>query len=128
MDVNPQISSTETSVSGGLLAETRPNTGTEVSREIQPIQQTAPSQSYSQASDAVTITPASNDDQSTTAITDDNPALAEDVDVIEKEWVEKAKKIVQATKEDPHQQEKEVSKLQADYLMKRYGKKVKTTE
>src|SRR5688572_4414625 len=51
------------------------------------------------------------------------PLIADDVDVIEKEWVDKAKKIVSSTKEDPHVQEKEVSKLQADYLMKRYNKK-----
>lgn len=57
-----------------------------------------------------------------------NPAIADDVDVIEKEWVDRAKKIVSATREDPHQQEKEVSKLQADYLFKRYGKQVKLTE
>lgn len=55
----------------------------------------------------------------------DDPIIADDVDVIEKEWVDKAKRIVSATKEDPHQQEQQVSKLQADYLMKRYNKKVK---
>jgi hypothetical protein len=59
---------------------------------------------------------------------DDTPAIADDVDVIEKEWVEKAKKIVSSTKDDPRKQEKEVSKLQADYLKKRYGKQVKLTE
>lgn len=57
-----------------------------------------------------------------------SPAIADDVDVIEKEWVDKAKKIVSTTKDDPHEQEKEVSKLQADYLMKRYGKQIKTVE
>jgi len=61
-----------------------------------------------------------------TAVPD--PQIADDVDVIEKEWVDKAKHIVGATKEDPHQQGKEVSKLQADYLMKRYNKKIKLTE
>ena len=45
--------------------------------------------------------------------------------MIEKEWVEKAKKIVSSSKSDPHQLEKEVSKLQADYLMKRYNKQIK---
>lgn len=55
----------------------------------------------------------------------DLPALASDDEVIEKEWVDKAKKIVDQTKDDPYQQEKEVSKLQADYLKKRYGKDVK---
>ncbi|MBP9738201.1 hypothetical protein KBD20_00770 [Candidatus Saccharibacteria bacterium] len=56
------------------------------------------------------------------------PAIADDVDVIEKEWVDKAKKIVSATKDDPHVQEKEVSKLQADYLLKRYGKQIKLVD
>jgi hypothetical protein len=58
----------------------------------------------------------------------DDPLIADDVDVIEKEWVDKAKKIVNATKEDPYNQEKEVSRLQADYLMKRYNKQVKLSE
>ena len=57
-----------------------------------------------------------------------SPLIADDVDVIEKEWVDKAKKIVSATKEDPHMQEKQVSELQADYLMKRYNKKIKLSE
>lgn len=67
----------------------------------------------------------SSDDAVASATT---PAIADDVDVIEKEWVDKAKKIVSATKDNPHQQEKEVSKLQADYLLKRYGKQVKLAE
>lgn len=55
----------------------------------------------------------------------DSPAVAADDEVIEKEWVDKAKRIVIETKDNPYQQEKEVSKLQADYLKKRYGKDVK---
>lgn len=54
-----------------------------------------------------------------------NPATAADDEVIEKEWVDRAKKIIDQTKTDPYKQEQEVSKLQADYLMKRYGKEVK---
>jgi len=50
-----------------------------------------------------------------------NPAVADDVDVIEKAWVQKAKSIVEQTKTDPHQQEEEVSKLQTDYQIKRFG-------
>ncbi len=56
------------------------------------------------------------------------PAIADDVDVIEKEWVDRAKKIVSETKDNPHQQEKAVSRLQADYLLKRYGKQIKLKE
>ena len=51
-----------------------------------------------------------------------NPVAAADEDLIEKEWVEKAKKVVAQTKHDPYLQGQEVSKLQADYLKKRYGK------
>lgn len=53
------------------------------------------------------------------------PASASDDDIIEKEWVSKAKQIIKSTKNDPYMQELEVSKLQADYLKKRYGKDVK---
>lgn len=53
-----------------------------------------------------------------------NPATAGDDDLIEKEWVEKAKKVVEETKHDPYLQGQEVSRLQADYLKKRYGKTV----
>jgi hypothetical protein len=52
------------------------------------------------------------------------PALASDDDLIEKEWVDKAKKIISETKNNPYQQEEDVSKLQIDYLKKRYGKKI----
>lgn len=53
------------------------------------------------------------------------PQLADDSDLIEKEWVVKAKQIVAATKEDPYVQNKELSKFKADYLKKRYNKDIK---
>lgn len=56
---------------------------------------------------------------------DSTPAVAADVDLIEKEWVDKAKKIVNQTRDDPHEQESAVGRLQADYLKKRYGREVK---
>ncbi len=52
------------------------------------------------------------------------PTLAADDDVIEKEWVDKAKKIIADTQNDPYKREKEIGKLQADYLKKRYGKEL----
>lgn len=54
----------------------------------------------------------------------DNPTIAADEDLIEKEWVDKAKKIITDTRDDPHKREQEVGKLQADYLKKRYGKEL----
>lgn len=56
------------------------------------------------------------------------PLTANDDDLIEKEWVESAKKIIAETKDDPHRREREVGKLQADYLKKRYGKELGATE
>lgn len=50
------------------------------------------------------------------------PAIANDDDLIEKEWVDQAKAIIAQTKDDPYQREKKVSLLQADYLKKRYGR------
>lgn len=64
----------------------------------------------------------------TTGVSDDNPAVAGDEDLIEKEWVDKAKKIIAETKDDPYKREKEVGKLQADYLQKRYGKTLGSSE
>ena len=55
---------------------------------------------------------------------DDSPAIAADDDLIEKEWVDKAKKIVSETKDNPRKREEDVSKLQIDYLAKRYGRKI----
>lgn len=61
----------------------------------------------------------------TTVVADDSPAVAADEDLIEKEWVEKAKKVISETKHDPYAQEQAISRLQADYLNKRYGKVIK---
>lgn len=54
-----------------------------------------------------------------------SPAVADDVDVIEKEWVEKAKQIVAKTKSDPHLQSTELTIFKHDYMKKRYGKELK---
>ncbi len=56
------------------------------------------------------------------------PAIADDVDLIEREWVHKAKEIVEHTKGDPHAQNKEMNKAKADYLKKRYNKDLKLEE
>ncbi len=65
-----------------------------------------------------------------TAVNDDDtavsgsPLVAADNDLIEKEWVDRAKKIVQDTHDDPAKREQQVSALQKDYLRKRYGKEL----
>lgn len=52
------------------------------------------------------------------------PEEAADSDLIEKEWVIKAKEIVEHTAEDPFRQQEELSKMKADYMKKRYNKDV----
>jgi len=64
----------------------------------------------------------------TTVPTDTNPVTAGDEDVIEKEWVDKAKKIIQETKDDPFARTNRVNELQRDYLKKRYNKDLGTGE
>ena len=55
------------------------------------------------------------------SLTDDAQTAA-DVDLIEKEWVDKAKKIIAETRDDPYRREREISKLQIEYVRKRYGR------
>ncbi|MFZ2544479.1 MAG: hypothetical protein WAW80_00695 [Candidatus Saccharimonadales bacterium] len=52
------------------------------------------------------------------------PTVANDDDLIEKEWVDQAKKIIAETQNDPYMREQAVNKLQIDYLRKRYGKEL----
>ncbi len=56
------------------------------------------------------------------------PMVAADEDVIEKEWIDKAKQIIEQTKDDPHARTVKVNELQRDYLQKRYGKVVGASE
>lgn len=56
------------------------------------------------------------------------PAIAEDLDLIEREWVHKAKEIVEETKDDPYKQAAEMNKMKADYLKKRYNIEIKLAE
>lgn len=53
------------------------------------------------------------------------PAHAEDVDVIEKEWVDAAQDVVKKNADDPQKEEEGFEDLQVDYLKKRYGKDIK---
>ncbi|USN96424.1 MAG: hypothetical protein H6797_05125 [Candidatus Nomurabacteria bacterium] len=65
----------------------------------------------------------------TRSMQDDNsgPTIASDDDLIEKEWVDRAKGIIAETQNDPYRREQEVNKLQIDYLRKRYGKELGTS-
>lgn len=61
-------------------------------------------------------------------VTTSAPSVADDIDLIEKEWVDKAKAIVLQTRNDPHNQNKEMNRFKADYMKKRYNKDIKLSE
>lgn len=56
------------------------------------------------------------------------PAVAEDGDVIEKEWVVKAKRIIAQTRQDPYKQTRELHKFRTEYVKKRYNKVIEPLE
>lgn len=53
---------------------------------------------------------------------------AQGKDSIEKEWVEKAKRIVEQTRNDPHKQSDELTLVKADYMKQRYNKTIKVSK
>ena len=64
------------------------------------------------------------------AATTANPGLVadDDNDLIEKEWVAKAKQIVERNRNDPYKQSEELTLFKADYMKKRYGKTIKVDQ
>ena len=65
-------------------------------------------------------------------VKDDNTksqqSTADDADVIEKQWVERAKAIVTKTRNDPREQSHELSRFKAEYVQKRFNKELKISE
>jgi hypothetical protein len=54
--------------------------------------------------------------------------VADDVDVMEKEWVERAKKVIAMTSQDPYTESKEIAKLKASYMKQRFKKDIPLAE
>ncbi len=54
--------------------------------------------------------------------------LIKDDDLIEKEWVDKAKHIVEKTRNDPHEQSNQLNGVKADYMKQRYNKTIKISK
>lgn len=67
---------------------------------------------------------AKSDDDSQSDDTTATPIVAADEDLIEKEWVDKAKQVISSTKNDPYRREQEVKKLQIEYVQKRYNRTI----
>ncbi|GHU08194.1 hypothetical protein FACS189431_4010 [Alphaproteobacteria bacterium] len=76
--------------------------------------------------DSTTVQPVT--DQTITDNPTSTPATAGDNDAIEKEWIAKVKQVISSTSSDPHAQQREASRLMADYVLKRFGRKIGAPE
>lgn len=75
----------------------------------------------------LSLPPVVSPQSQTTTDADDTgtPLVADDVEVIEKPWVDKAKRIIAETKDDPYRQEQAVGGMKRSYVKKRYNKDLK---
>jgi hypothetical protein len=71
------------------------------------------------------IVPDSTPTDGASSVQSSSSLMADDVDVIEKIWVQKAKIIVNETKDDPCKQSTELSHMKRDYIKKRFNKDIK---
>lgn len=113
--------------SHGEYAPSAPSIERNAERETTPERRESPVELTAKADDLSIAVPTLPmpivvDPIKTAPVVDNTPLIANDDDLIEQEWVKKAKEIISDTKDDPYRRELEVGKLQADYLKKRYGK------
>jgi len=118
----PKSAETTPVFEGG--AEADPSLSTEGTKEILPAPVMPLGQQDAPGATSTHLLPQPLGTNSSTAapIVDNTHIIADDVDVIEKEWVERAKKIIDLTSDDPYVEAKEISKLKATYLKKRFNK------
>lgn len=117
-EVGPSVANPETAIERGQERLEQRAEASSTARVAQPILPPP----------VVVPAPTAPADDTAVAAVSDAPLVANDDDLIEKEWVDKAKQIVAQTKDDPYRREQEVGKLQADYLLKRYGKELGASE
>jgi hypothetical protein len=64
-----------------------------------------------------------NDAQPTTISA--TPTVVDDGDAIEKDWVQRARQIVERNRNDPYKQSEELTAFRADYLKKHFNKDIR---
>lgn len=113
---------------GEVLPENNPETTVEKSAErFEQRSEASARASDTAAISLPTVTPTPVVEDSPNDSDDDTPLTAGDDDLIEKEWVDKAKQVLAKTKDDPYEREQQISRLQVEYLRKRYGKELDTS-
>jgi hypothetical protein len=99
------------------LEKTAPD-DSRVGKQQPPPVTTAPAAPPTAVDNSQTTTP----DPTTTI--PDSGLSARDTNKIEKQWIDKAKAIIAQTQDDPFIQKKEMSKVKAEYIQKRYNKTI----
>jgi len=128
-ELAPELPQPEEAGTSKYGAEFKPAAAPETQLGPQPGHPAAPIQSSAPATDNVSAGATQQAQPvSTPAIQMSQDLIADDSDLIEKEWVMKAKAIVAYTQDDPHRQNEEMTKVKADYLKKRYNKDLKMSE
>lgn len=116
------------------MAETLPAsaTGTPEQGQGRAEQASSPQPAAPQAAMPVSLPqvlpPTATGQPSATAPTATTPPIADDSDLIEKEWVHRAKQIVERTRDDPYKQSEELTGVKVDYMKKRYNKTIKLNQ
>ena len=82
-----------------------------------PWPQIADDQSLAPQRPSISSVPVTNNPTASTPV----PQIADEVDLIEKEWVQKAKEIIQRNLEDPYKQSEEIDNIKSDYKSKRFN-------
>jgi len=115
--MNPQ-NNVKSGTPGGLSLPPVNPVPAPVSQDATTTQQpSVPTANTPQPAPAPTTQPQATPDDAT-------PLIADDDDLIEKEWVEKAKALVDQTKNDPYKQNQVMNKFKATYIKKRYNKDI----
>lgn len=119
VEQNPAVGSTPEAAPAGVEQQPVP--------ALQPASPAAAMPTFSVPEPQNVPTPAASNDVSatTTSVVLNAP---DDGDLIEKEWVNKAKAIVEATRDDPYQQSEQLTVFKADYMKKRYDKTIKVSK
>lgn len=110
---------------GGKNNERIDNINPEI--HVEPISGERMAQAAGAVSQAVTALPATPIPMQIPQVTPPataTPSIADDTDIIEKVWIDKAKRIVTETQGDPYRTSKELNYLKKDYIEKRFGKSI----
>ncbi len=128
--VNPEQASTPVANKTEVVKQL----GTERNPELLPADNSVQQPVLPQvAADNSTATPQSptnskQSSQDATLAAQPMPQIADDIDLIEKEWVEKAKDIVNKTKDNPHVQNRELNKVKSEYIRQRFNKNLQAKD